>query len=94
MYFNIVILLSDGGTLLNSVPVNYFTFVLLSLSFSGVPPRECVCCNVFVSDMFYETKVLHKGSYQGCGHIGCKCYSGCNHLHQMWDIYVSLDIYN
>lgn len=66
MYFNIVILLSDGGALLNSVPVNDFTFVLLSLSCSDVPPHdECLFVVMFfVSDMFYEIKVLYKGFYQ------------------------------
>jgi len=52
MDFNIVILLSDGGTLLNSVPVNDFTFVLLSLSCSDVPPHdECL----FVVMVLYQT---------------------------------------
>jgi len=39
--------------------------------------------------MFYEIKVLYKGFYQGCGHIGSNCYSGCNHLHQMCEVEVS-----
>jgi len=52
------------------------------------------CCNVFVSDMFYEIKVLHKGSYQGYDHIGSKCYCGCNHLHQMCGVEVSIDMYH
>jgi hypothetical protein len=49
MYFNIVILLSDGGTLLNSIPVNDFAFVLLSLSCSDVPPHdECLFVVMFL----------------------------------------------
>ena len=49
MYFNNVILLSDGGALLNSVPVNDFTFVLVSLSCSDVPPHdECLFVVMFL----------------------------------------------
>jgi len=56
MYFNIVILLSDGGTLLNSVPVNDFTFVLLSLSCSYVPPHDkCLFVVMFLYQACFMT---------------------------------------